>query len=332
MSESSFGVVGVGNALVDVLSHADENFVREACAAHGTEKGFFALIGEPEAVKLYDAMPPGLEASGGSAANTMAGFASFGGNGAFIGKIHDDQLGKVFQHDLRAQGIFYGTEPLAIGPATGRCLILITPDAQRTMFACTGASQELSPEDIDPDVVASTRITYLEGYSFEAPRSKKAFYRAAEISHAAGHRIALTLSDPFCVDRHRHDFIQLVQNHVDILFANEEEIKSLFMTQTFEDAASAVNGHCSIAVLTRSEKGAVIVAQGKQIVVPAHPVAHIVDTTGAGDQFAAGVLYGLSQNLPLETCGELGALAAAEIISHIGGRPETPLKTLLKYL
>jgi sugar/nucleoside kinase (ribokinase family) len=332
MSESSFGVVGVGNALVDVLCHADEDFVAQACRAHGAEKGFFALINETDAVKLYDSMPPGIEASGGSAANTMAGFASFGGNGAFIGKVSDDLLGKVFQHDLRAQGIFYGTEPLAIGPATGRCLILITPDAQRTMFACTGASTELSPDDIDPDVVSSSRITYLEGYSFEAHQSKKAFYRAAEIAHEAGHRIALTLSDPFCVDRHRHDFIQLVQNHVDILFANEEEIKSLFMTQTFEDAASAVNGHCSIAVLTRSEKGAVIVSGGKQIVIPIHPVAHVVDTTGAGDQFAAGVLYGLSRDMPLETCGKLGALAAAEIISHMGGRPEIPLKTLLKDL
>ncbi|HRC26109.1 MAG TPA: adenosine kinase [Alphaproteobacteria bacterium] len=332
MSESSFGVVGVGNALVDVLSHADEAFVAHACRAHGTEKGFFALIREPEAVKLYDAMPAGIEASGGSSANTMAGFASFGGNGAFIGKVFDDQLGKVFQHDLRAQGIFYGTEPLALGPATGRCLILITPDAQRTMFACTGASEELSPDDIDPDVVASSRITYLEGYSFEAPRSKKAFYRAAEVAHAAGHRIALTLSDPFCVDRHRHDFLELVQNHVDILFANEEEIKSLFMTQSFEDAASAVNGHCSIAVLTRSEKGAVIVSQGQQIAIPAHPIAHVVDTTGAGDQFAAGVLYGLSQDMPLETCGRLGALAASEVIGHIGGRPETPFKTFLNRL
>lgn len=332
MSESSFGVVGVGNALVDVLSHADEAFVAAQCQTYGTEKGAFALIKESDAIKLYDAMPPGIEASGGSAANTMAGFASFGGNGAFIGKVADDILGKVFQHDLRAQGIFYGTEPLILGPATGRCLILITPDAERSMFTSIGASAELSPDDIDPDVIASSRITYLEGYSFEASQSKRAFYRAAEIAHKSGHKIALTLSDPFCVDRHRHDFIDLVQNHVDILFANEEEIKSLFMTQSFEDAASAINGHCEVAVLTRGAKGAVLVSDGKHIVTPAHPVAHVVDTTGAGDQFAAGVLYGLSQNMPLETCGKLGALAAGEIIGHTGARPEVPLKTLLKDL
>lgn len=332
MSESSFGVVGVGNALVDVLSHADEDFVAARCQAYGIEKNCFALISESEAIKLYDSMPPGVEASGGSTANSMAGFASFGGNGAFIGKVASDVLGKVFQHDLRAQGIFYGTEPLILGPATGRCLILITPDAKRTMFACTGASEELSPDDIDPDIVSSSRITYLEGYSFEAPQSKRAFYRAAEIAHESGHKVALTLSDPFCVDRHRHDFLDLVQNHIDILFANEEEIKSLFMTQTFEDAASAVSGHCGLAVLTRGENGAVLVAQGKHIVIPAHPVSHVVDTTGAGDQFAAGILYGLSENMPLETCGKLGAMAAAEIIGHTGARPEIPLKTLLKSL
>lgn len=332
MSDSSFGVVGVGNALVDVLSHVDEDFVSSCCRTYGTEKGFFALINESEAIKLYDAMPPSIETSGGSTANTLAGFASFGGNGAFIGKVSDDLLGTVFRHDLRAQGIYYGTEPLAIGPATGRCLILITPDAERTMFACTGAAEELSPDDIEPDVVASGRITYLEGYSFESPRSKRAFYRAAEISHGAGHRIALTLSDPFCVDRHRHDFIQLVQNHVDILFANEEEIKSLFMTQTLEDAASAVSEHCSIAILTRGEHGALIISEGKQTFIPTAPVSKVVDTTGAGDQFAAGFLYGLSQDMPVDVCGRLGAMAAAEVISHVGGRPETPFRNLLKNL
>lgn len=330
MSEAKFGVVAVGNALVDVLSQVSEDFIAEQKAAHGMEKGAMTLVDEARAVELYTKMPEGLETSGGSAANTMAGFASFGGRGAFIGKVADDKLGKTYQGDIRSLGVQFDTQPLLMGAPTGRCMILVTPDAQRTMNTFLGASVELSPNDIDRDLIFSAQITYLEGYLFDREQAKKAFIAAAEYAHEAGHRVALTLSDPFCVDRHRHDFLNLVENHVDILFANEEEIKSLFMQQTFEDAASAISKHVEVAVLTRSEKGAVIVSGGKVIQIPAAPVAKVLDTTGAGDQFAAGFLYGFTEGKSLEECGRLGALAAAEVISHIGPRPAVKLADLAK--
>jgi sugar/nucleoside kinase (ribokinase family) len=275
-------------------------------------------------------MKNGVETSGGSAANTMAGFASFGGKGGFIGKVADDALGKVYQNDMRNQGIVFETQPLVMGAPTGRCMILVTPDAQRTMNTFLGASVELSPHDVDRDLITNSQVTYLEGYLFDRPLAKQAFITAAEYAHEAGKRVSLTLSDPFCVDRHRHDFIQLVQNHVDILFANEEEIKSLFMQNKFEDAISAVGSACEIAVVTRSEKGAVIIAGGKVIEIKAAPVTKVIDTTGAGDQFAAGFLYGFTQGQDLEKCGRLGALAAAEVISHIGPRPAVKLSELAK--
>lgn len=329
MSQPLLGVVAVGNALVDVLKQTTDEFIAEQKQKHGMEKGAMTLIDQARAVELYDAMGAGVETSGGSAANTMAGFASFGGQGGFIGKVADDALGKAFQKDLRAQGVRYETQPLVLGAPTGRCLILVTPDAQRTMNTFLGASSELRPEDIDPDFIASAGVTYLEGYLFDRPLAKQAFIKAAECAHEAGQRVALTLSDPFCVDRHRHDFIQLVQNHVDILFANEEEIKSLFMQNNFDDAASAVNHACEIAVLTRSEKGALIVSKDKKIEIRAEP-AKVVDTTGAGDQFAAGFLYGFTEGYNLEECGRLGALAAAEVIAHIGPRPKRKLAELVK--
>lgn len=330
MSESLYGLAAVGTALVDVIAHASEDFIRDQADKHGMLRGAMVLVDERRAVELYAAMGPGVETSGGSAANTMAGFASFGGKGAFIGKTAEDQLGEVFRHDLKAQGVLCATQPLIAGPKTGRCLILVTPDGQRTMNTFLGAGSELTPDDIDPDLIASAEITYLEGYLFDGEQPKKAFIRAAEIAHEAGHRLALTLSDPFCVDRHRHDFIQLVQNHVDILFANEEEIKSLFMQQNFEDAISAARGHADIIAVTRGKAGAVIVSGDQIIEIKAAPVAKVIDTTGAGDQFAAGFLYGLTENKPLEDCGRLGALAAAEVISHIGPRPETPFAELMK--
>lgn len=330
MSSPKLGVIGVGNALVDVLTQTTDDFIAAQKAAHGMEKGAMTLIDSVRAVDLYSTMGQGTETSGGSAANTLAGFASFGGKGGFIGKVADDVLGKVYQNDMRAQGIIHDTQPLILGEPTGRCLILVTPDAQRTMNTFLGASVELGPDDIDPDFIASAQITYLEGYLFDKPQAKQAFIKAANCAHDAGHRVALTLSDPFCVDRHRHDFIQLVQNHVDILFANEEEIKSLFMQSNFDDAASAIGQHVEIAVLTRSEKGAVIVSGGKKIEVKAAPVAKVIDTTGAGDQFAAGFLYGLTEGKSLEECGRLGAIAAAEVISHIGPRPQKKLAELAK--
>ena len=295
MSAPKLGVVAVGNALVDVIAHTSDEFIQEQHEKHGMEKGAMTLIEESRAVELYSKMGQGVETSGGSAANTMAGFASFGGKGGFIGKVADDELGRGFQEGIRSQGLEFTTQPLVLGAQTGRCMILVTPDAERTMNTFLGASVELNGEDVDKDLIASAQITYLEGYLFDREQAKQAFITAAEYAHEAGHRVALTLSDPFCVDRHRHDFIQLVQNHVDILFANEDEIKSLFMQDSFEDAVSAIGEHVEIAAITRSEHGAVIIHKGEQIKVPAEPVEHVIDTTGAGDQFAAGFLYGFTE-------------------------------------
>lgn len=328
MSEAKYGVVAVGNALVDVLAQVPEDFIVEENKTHGMEKGAMTLVEEARAVELYTKMPESVETSGGSAANTMAGFASFGGQGAFIGKVADDALGKVFKNDITSLGLHYDTQPLVLSSSTGRCMILVTPDAQRTMNTFLGASVELSPNDVDGDLIASAQVTYLEGYLFDREQAKAAFVAAAEHAHEAGHRIALTLSDPFCVDRHRHDFLDLVQNHVDILFSNEEEIKSLFMQENFDDAISAIDKHVEVAVITRSEKGAVIISNGEQIKVDAVPVEKVIDTTGAGDQFAAGFLYGFTEGKPLAECGKLGAIAAAEVISHIGPRPAVKLADL----
>lgn len=330
MSEPSLGVVAVGNALVDVISNASDEFIHDQHEKHGMEKGAMTLIDETRAVELYSHMGPGLETSGGSAANTMAGFASFGGKGGFIGKTAADQLGEVFRHDIQSLGLTYETQPLVVGAPTGRCLILVTPDAQRTMNTFLGASVELGPDDVDADLIGSAKITYLEGYLFDKDQAKQAFIKAAEFAHDAGHRVALTLSDPFCVDRHRSDFLRLVENHVDILFANEEEIKSLYLQDDFDDAKSAVGENVEVAVLTRGPQGAEIVSAEEHVKIAAVPVEKVIDTTGAGDQFAAGFLYGFIEKMPLQKCGELGALAAAEVISHIGPRPEMTLADLLK--
>lgn len=328
MSDTKYGVVAVGNALVDVLAQVSEDFITEQNENHGMEKGAMTLIEESRAVDLYAAMPEGLETSGGSAANTMAGFASFGGEGAFIGKVADDALGKVFQNDIRSLGVKFDTQPLILGASTGRCMILVTPDADRTMNTFLGASVELSPVDIDAHLIRCAKITYLEGYLFDRELAKKAFITAAEIAHQAGHRIALTLSDPFCVDRHRDDFRNLVENHVDILFANEDEIKSLFQTDNFDDAISQISKHVEVAAVTRSEKGAVIISKDGKTTINAQPVEKVIDTTGAGDQFAAGFLYGFTEGKALAECGRLGAIAAAEVISHIGPRPHVKLAEL----
>lgn len=328
MARQEYELLCVGNALVDVISHAKEDFVAEKSAAFGIAKGGMALIDETQAVSLYDEMGPAIESSGGSAANTIAGFASFGGKGAYIGKTADDQLGTVFRHDMTAMGVAFSAEPL-VGAATGRCLILVTPDGQRTMNAFLGAATELAPDDIDETMVSRAAITYLEGYLFDPPKAKKAFQKAGVIAHTAGQRLAMTLSDPFCVDRHREDFREMVDAHVDLLFANEDEILSLYETDDFSKAMQAVSGKCEIAVLTRSEKGAVIVNGGKIIEVPAQSV-NVVDTTGAGDQFAAGFLYGFAKAMPLEQCGRLGVLAASEVISHMGPRPEIDYAGLIE--
>jgi sugar/nucleoside kinase (ribokinase family) len=324
MAEPRFDVVGIGNAIVDVLAHADEDFL----VRFDLNKGAMTLIDSDRAAALYENMAPAVECSGGSVANTIACLASLGGAGAFIGKVHDDQLGAIFRHDIRALGIDFGTEPSTGGAPTARCLIFVTPDAERTMQTYLGACVELSPADIDPDVIAAAKVTYLEGYLWDPPGAKEAFIAASDLAHDAGRSVALSLSDPFCVDRYRDEFRDLVERHIDIVFANEEEIRSLYQVKTFDAALQHVRGHCRIAALTRSEKGSVIVLGDEIHVIDAEPVAHVVDTTGAGDAYAAGFLYGLTHGKPLPDCARLGGIASAEVISHVGARPETPLNTL----
>jgi sugar/nucleoside kinase (ribokinase family) len=319
-------VVCIGNAIVDVLSHVDESFLTE----HGMVKGSMQLIDDDLARELYGAMPPAIEASGGSAANTAAGIASFGGRAAFIGKVADDPLGEVFTHDIRATGVRYEpVKAVAEGPDTARCMILVTSDAQRTMNTYLGVSSLIGPDDVDVELIGQAQVTYSEGYLWDLPDAKKALVKGMEAAGASGAKVAFSLSDSFCVDRHRDEFRALAEQHVDILFGNEAEICSLYETESFDDAAARVAGHCELACLTRSELGSVIITSaGEQIPVKAAP-ARVVDTTGAGDLYAAGFLYGYTNGLDLARSGELASLAAAEVISHLGARPEISLATLL---
>ena len=326
MAESVYDVVGIGNAIVDVLSQEHDDFLLR----HGLNKGTMTLIDAERAESLYAAMGPAIEVSGGSAANTIAALASLGGRAAFIGKTKNDQLGAIFRHDIISLGIDFGGTPATDGLSTGRCLIVVTPDAHRTMSTYLGASAELGPQDIDGELIAGAQITYLEGYLWDKPAAKQAFVAAAGIAHEAERMVALSLSDPFCVDRHRADFQSLVDRHIDVLFANEDEIVSLYQEHSFDGALQRVRNHCPIAVLTRSEKGAVVVAGDDVHVVDAEPVAHVVDTTGAGDAYAAGFLWGLTRGLRLQTCARVAAIAAAEVISHVGARAETSLAELVR--
>ncbi|MBI1206631.1 MAG: adenosine kinase [Azospirillum sp.] len=321
-----FDVTGIGNAIVDVLSHADDGFLVENDIA----KGGMTLIDAARAEALYQRMGPGIEVSGGSAGNTMAGIAALGGRGAYIGKVRNDLLGKVFAHDLRAAGVHFETRPAEEGPPTARCLILVTPDAQRSMNTFLGACVELGPEDIDAELIAASRVTYLEGYLWDPPRAKQAFVKAASLAHEAGREVALSLSDSFCVERHREEFLALVGSHIDILFANEHEVMALYRTADFAEALSAAQAHCKVAVLTRGAKGSVVAAGGVVHELAAEPLARLVDTTGAGDLFAAGFLHGYTQDRPLPACGRIGAIAAAEVISHFGARPEADLAELVR--
>jgi sugar/nucleoside kinase (ribokinase family) len=325
MTQASIDVVGIGNAIVDVLAQSEDAFL----AREGLVKGTMTLIDADRADALYRMMGPAIEASGGSAGNTMAGIASLGGAGAYIGKVRDDFLGQVYRHDITAAGLHFDTPAATTGPGTARCLILVTPDGQRTMNTYLGACVELGPADIDPEVIAAARITYLEGFLFDPPQAQEAFRKAAAIAHSAGRQVALSLSDPFCVGRHRAAFRDLVDGHVDILFANEAEICSLYETDDFAAAAAAVRGHVAIAALTRSAAGSVVLTEGVEHLIAAAPVARVIDTTGAGDLYASGFLYGLTRALPLPICGEIGSLCAAEIISHFGARPEVDLSQLL---
>ena len=321
---AALDVVGIGNAIVDVIAHAEQPFLdREGLATGG-----MTLIEADRAAALYEKMGPAIESSGGSAGNTMAGIASLGGRGGYIGKVRDDLLGEVFRHDITSIGVQFATPPADNGPGTARCLILVTPDGQRTMATYLGACVELGPEDIDAAVIGAARVTYLEGYLFDPPRAQEAFRVAARAAHAAGRQVALSLSDPFCVGRHRAAFRELVMGDVDILFANEQEICSLYETEAFDAAAAAVRGHVRTAALTRSAKGSIVLGGSASHEIAAAPVARVVDTTGAGDLYASGFLYGLTHGAPLLRCGELGSLCAAEIISHLGARPEVSLKEL----
>ncbi len=325
MANLRYDVLGLGNAIVDVLARAEDDFL----AAQSMAKGSMALIDEARAQSIYDAMGPAIEASGGSAANTIVGVAGFGARAAFIGKVKDDELGRAFAHDIRAAGVAFDTPPAADGPSTARCYVLVTPDGERTMNTYLGAAQDLHPNDVDPDVVASAAVTYLEGYLWDPPHAKEAFRKAAKIAHDAGRQVALTLSDAFCVGRYRAEFLDLIRGGtVDIVFANESELKSLYETADFDTAAKALRGEAKLAVVTRSEKGCVVLGKGGVDEVPAAPITRLVDATGAGDLFAAGFLFGLARGRDHATSAKLGALAAAEVIQHLGARPEASLKSL----
>jgi sugar/nucleoside kinase (ribokinase family) len=325
MSAARCDVLALGNAIVDVIASADDDFL----VRHQIQKGGMTLIDEARAEALYGVMGPGRVISGGSAANTVAGVASFGGAGAFIGKVRNDELGRLYRHDLTAIGVAFDTAAATDGPTTARCLIAVTPDGQRSMNTYLGACQGLSAVDVEADAVRAASIVYLEGYLWDPPAAKDAFRKAAQIAHAAGARVALTLSDSFCVDRWRDEFLGLIRSGtVDVVFANEHELKSLYQTSDFDTALSALREENALAVVTRSELGAMAVTRSETVTVPAYPVERVVDTTGAGDLFAAGFLFGLATDRDLRHSLRLGALAAAEVISHVGARPETGLKGL----
>jgi sugar/nucleoside kinase (ribokinase family) len=326
MVEKRYDVVGIGNAIVDIISRCHDGFL----AKHDLAKGFMRLIDAEEANRLYAAMGPAVERSGGSAANTIAGLASFGAKCGFIGRVAADQFGGIFRHDIRSLGVAYDTLPATDGAPTARCLILVTPDGERTMNTFLGASVDFKPEDLDLALISAAKIVYLEGYLFDRDEAKAAFREAARAAKEAGAKVALTLSDAFCVDRHRADFKALVREGADIIFANEREITTLYQVNSFEEAADAALQDCELAVLTRSEEGSVIVAAGETIEIPADKVSQVVDMTGAGDLYSAGFLYGLTHGAPLPVCGRIGSLAAAEVIAHIGARPEVSLRKLAK--
>jgi len=325
MTSAKYDVLGIGNAIFDVLVKTDEGFL----AKHGMTKGGMALIDEARAAAIYRDMGPATEMSGGSAANTIVGLASFGARSVYVGKVRDDQIGRLYSHDIRAAGVTFETKPAADGPATGCSYILVTPDGERTMNTFLGAAQELTPADIDEAQVAAASVIYLEGYLWDPKSAKDAFVKAATIAHGAGRQVALTLSDAFCVDRYRGEFVDLMRGGtVDLVFANEAELHSLYQTSDFDTALTQLRADVKLGVVTRSAKGCVVASKDGIAMVPAFPIREMVDTTGAGDLFAAGFLFGLVRGTSHEVAGRLGALAAAEIIQHIGARPQVSLKEL----
>jgi adenosine kinase len=327
MTTAKYDVLGIGNAIFDVLVQTDEAFL----ANHGMTKGGMALIDEARAASIYRDMGPATKMSGGSAANTIVGIASLGARAAYVGKVRDDEVGRLYVNDIRAAQVAFDTKAASGGPATGCSYILVTPDGERTMNTFLGAAQELMPADIEPSQIEAAGIVYLEGYLWDPKSAKEAFVKAATIAHGAGRQVALTLSDAFCVDRYRDEFIELMRKGtVDLIFANEAELRSLYQTADFDTALKQLQKDIKLGVVTRSEKGCVVASKDGVISVPASPIQKLVDTTGAGDLFAAGFLFGLVRNAGFENCGKLGALAAAEVIQHIGARPQVSLKELAK--
>jgi sugar/nucleoside kinase (ribokinase family) len=327
MAATRFDVLGIGNAIVDVIARTQDDFL----ISHKMRKGTMALIDETGAARIYDAMGPAVEVSGGSAANTTVGVAGLGARAAFIGKVRDDELGRVFAHDIRAAGVSFSTPPAAAGPSTGRCYVLVTPDGERTMNTFLGAAQDLHPDDIDPEAIGAAAIVYLEGYLWDPPHAKEAFRKAARMAHEAGRDVALTLSDAFCVERYRAEFLDLIRTRtVDLVFANERELHSLYETADFDTAVGALRNDARAAVVTRSEKGCLVITREETQAIAACPVERVVDATGAGDLFAAGFLVGMARGADYRTAARLGALAAAEVIGHLGARPEASLKDLAR--
>jgi sugar/nucleoside kinase (ribokinase family) len=321
---AQYEVAAIGNAIVDVIASADDAFLVE----ENLTKGSMMLIDEPRAHALYGRMSAAVETSGGSAANTIAGVASLGGRAHYVGKVAADPLGEIFAHDIRAIGAHYATAPLADGPATARCLINVTPDGERTMCTYLGASVRLTAADVVSETIAQSETLYLEGYLFDPDEARRAFAKAAAIARGAGRSIALSLSDPFVVERHRSSLLAFIDAEVDVLLANEAEAGALFETADLDAALEALRGRVRIAAVTRGARGSMILASGATVQVEAEPVARVVDTTGAGDQYAAGFLVGLARGRPLAECGRLGSLAAAEVIAHVGPRPQTNLAAL----
>ncbi len=320
-----FDVVAIGNALVDVISHESFDTLRSL----GLEAGSMSLVDANRIAELYTQLGPATESSGGSAANTIAGIASCGGTGAFIGRVADDEFGKIYAHDLRSIGVFFDSTPATDGEPTGRCLVVVTPDAERTMSTFLGAGTNMDPSYVDASIIADSQVLYLEGYLWDQPAAMEAFRLAAAVAHGAHRKVALSLSDGFCVDRHRAAFLDLISGDVDILFANESEITALFETASFDTAVDRVRGHCEIAAITCGAAGSVIVMPSGMHRVPAEPVEEVIDTTGAGDLFAAGFLFGYTHGHDVVTCAALGGIAAGEVISHIGARPVSSLATLV---
>lgn len=323
---TAYDVVGIGNALVDVITDIEDGFL----GSNDLPKGSMNLVELDRSNALYEQLPPTHEVSGGSCGNTMAGIAALGGKGAYIGKVRDDQFGQVFRHDIRSIGVTFDTPYSTDGMATGKCLVLVSPDAERTMCTYLGAANMLTEADVDEKLIQASKVVYMEGYLFDREDAKRAFVKAAEAAHAGGvTKVSLSLSDSFCVDRHRESFRHLVENHIDILFANEDELLSLYQVEDFDEAIKLVSGHCELACVTRGAKGSVLISADETVTVPADPVEKVVDTTGAGDQYAAGVLFGLTQGHDLATCGRIGSMMGGEVISHYGARIEADVKAYL---